>query len=283
MLGKQTLFNICTSIWMAINSVAAKSILSVGNPRSGTTALELYFINRGDYEIYHEPVIRHLFSQAVPFVTSPYDKNFDSDQILRQVYEESKDRQVLVKELAWAIHESTFLNEYAANWDFVFLIRDPEQAVLSHAKLYEVNQELGKQHGVDLSFNPTNKTMNYDWIKGLFYRVQNVTNSTPILIDADQLTNDPRGVITELCTRLGIAFDEKHLKWARDQSTYWPYTKDNWQKDATESVEFTPLKNGHRLEDLPLEKRAELSRVIAHNKPIYEELRRHAIGNKCIA
>jgi hypothetical protein len=82
-----------------------------------------------------------------------------------------------------------------------------------------------------------------------------------------------------MCASLNISFDPQHLQWARSQSTYWPYTKDNWQKDASESEEFMPLKNKHKLEDLPLEKRAELSRVIKHNKPIYEELRQHSIAS----
>jgi hypothetical protein len=53
-----------------------------------------------------------------------------------------------------------------------------------------------------------------------------------------------------MCTRLNISFNPQHLQWARDQSTYWPYTKGSWQKDASESEGFMPLKNNHKLEDL---------------------------------
>jgi hypothetical protein len=65
-----------------------------------------------------------------------------------------------------------------------------------------------------------------------------------------------------MCALLNTTFYPQHLQWARGQSTYQPYTNDSWQKDASESEGFTPLKNKHKLEDLPLEKPAELTRVI---------------------
>jgi hypothetical protein len=222
--------------------------------------------------MYHEPIIRHIFSRAVSFVSSPYDKDFDASKILEQIARESAGQKFLIKELAWSLSDASFLETMAKEVHLVFIIRSPEQAVVSHEKLEVTNKELAQKLGVDLSFNSTINSVNYDHMQAIFMRIKAVTGKNPILIDADQLANNPEAVIERLCRKLGIDFDKRHLQWASGEATLWPYTKDTWQKDVTASTGFTPLKNAHKLTDLDPQQQAELGPLIERNETIYREL-----------
>jgi hypothetical protein len=79
-----------------------------------------------------------------------------------------------------------------------FLIRDPQEVITSYVKVrpHVTLADLGLYEQ-----------------RRLFDHVQAVTGEVPPVLDARDVLEDPRGVLTLLCTRLGVSFDERMLHW----------------------------------------------------------------------
>jgi hypothetical protein len=79
-----------------------------------------------------------------------------------------------------------------------FLIRHPARVLASYAR---------KRDAVtfaDIGFAE-------QW--ELFRTAGDLSGQTPPVVDADRLLADPRAVLHRLCTDLGVAFDERMLRW----------------------------------------------------------------------
>jgi len=251
-----------------------KGILIIGNPRSVNTALERYFIRRNDFTICHEPVTQHIFSTHNEFIKSPYHPKATSSEILFQVNKANPEGNFLIREMAWAVHDADFIDNLPPDIQVILVFREPEQAVLSHEKYYQINKELEKQQSADFtSFHSTGRVMDYDLIQNIYRRLK-AQGKKPILIDADDLASNSERVIEKLCFKLGIEFDKEHLQWEAGECKLWPYTKDTWQKEVTESTGFMPLRNAHKLSSLSLDEQTKLQKLINKNQPIYSSLMR---------
>jgi len=72
----------------------------------------------------------------------------------------------------------------------------------------------------------------------------------PIVIDSTLLLQDPRSVLTELCTRLGLAFDEAMLAWPpgpKPEDGVWAphwyegvHRSTGWQQPSPKNAELLP-------------------------------------------
>ena len=88
----------------------------------------------------------------------------------------------------------------------------------------------------------------------------------PIVVDTRLLLIDPRAVLTELCRRLGLDFDEAMLSWPagpKPEDGVWaPY----WYDSVKESTGFAPYRP--RSQALP----AHLEPIAERCEPHYEAL-----------
>ena len=93
----------------------------------------------------------------------------------------------------------------------------------------------------------------------------------PVVIDTKQLLLDPTGVLTQVCTRLGLAFDPSMLRWpagSKPEDGVWAphwyagvHRSTGWKPWAPKSVALRP----------------QLEPVLAAIEPMYDELMRHSI------
>lgn len=73
----------------------------------------------------------------------------------------------------------------------------------------------------------------------IFDRVRREIGRPPPVIDADDLLDDPEGILRTLCAALGIAFDPAMLRWPagpRDTDGVW---SKHWYESVERSTEFT--------------------------------------------
>lgn len=255
---------------------SSKNLILIGNPRSATTAFERYMIKRGDYDIYHEPISIQGWLYALGVKTLGKDftgKDYGGGETLISIDESLRKRPYFIKEMAFFLQDNQVLLDLIKHdkIQVIFLIRNPEQAVLSHYKL-------AKTRGTNTHFGGTENEMRYDMMENLFYKIMHLTGTTPLLIDADELINHPQQVISTLCNKLQISFDPHDLVWEAGEKNYWSNTADAWQLEVTNSTGFKAPDTLHSMNEVALEDRDTISKLIAHNLNIYNKLLSYKIS-----
>ncbi len=93
----------------------------------------------------------------------------------------------------------------------------------------------------------------------------------PVVIDSRVLLDDPARVLSEVCGRVGIDFDEGMLSWsagAKPEDGSWG---EHWYHNVRRSTGFAPREAKNIV--LP----PELEPVLAEALPLYERLSAHAV------
>ena len=115
---------------------------------------------------------------------------------------------VFLKDMAYAIdnHFEEFLDGDIRSFQHTFLIRNPKKAIPS---LYSasVNKQLtGWEY-----FDP--KEGGFKEMFELYRFIAANKDSNPIIVDADDLLEDPEGTMRAYCEGIGVRFDKKMLEW----------------------------------------------------------------------
>jgi hypothetical protein len=227
-------------------------------PRNVSTALMYSFAQRADTRVVDEPLYAHYL--RVSGARHPRREEVlasqeqDGDKVVRDVILGACDRPVLFfKQMAHHLVELDrgFLRETAN----VLLVRDPVEMLPSL-----VNQIP----------EPTLRDAAYATQTELYGELARLGQDPPVL-DAKELLLDPRGVLTELCARLGIAFDPAMLRWkagARPEDGVWA---PHWYEGVHRSTGFQPFK----AKEAPFPKRLEA--LLRECKPHFERLAALAI------
>jgi hypothetical protein len=106
-----------------------------------------------------------------------------------------------------------------------FLIRDPKPMLISLDKVTP---------------NPRLEDTGLPQQVEIFDRVGEAGGSMPVVIDARDLLNDPRGMLTRWCEQLGIPFTENMLAWPpgrRETDGIWAK---HWYANVEKSTGFQP-------------------------------------------
>ena len=108
-----------------------------------------------------------------------------------------------------------------------FLIRDPREMLTSLLKILPEPEieDTGLPQQVEI-----------------FELVRERTGEIPPVLDARDVLENPRGLLTELCERVGVRFDEAMLSWPpgrRETDGIW--AKD-WYHEVEQSTSFRPYR-----------------------------------------
>lgn len=138
-----------------------------------------------------------------------------------------------------------------------FLIRDPKEMITSFIKVIPDPrpEDLGLPQQVEL----------FEWIR-------EQTGVTPPVIDSRDVLENPKGVLSALCERIGIEFDESMLSWApgpRPEDGVWA---SHWYASVERSTGFGKYVPKH--EDVP----ARLQGVLNECQTLYDALSESRIG-----
>ena len=202
-------------------------------PRNLSTALMRSFENREDTEVWDEPLYAYYLNETKKIhplkneIINHYEKNIN---ILIEAISNTKNDNKIFYQKHMTHH---ILNKTPLSWINsginCFLIRDPKDVLLSYIqknKLIDIN---------DLGFPAQKKIFNLVKSYG----------KDPIVINADDLSSNPRKVIVRLCNKLKIPFSEKMLEWPKGKRKSDGIWEKVWYQNVKSTTEFIKLKKNN--------------------------------------
>ena len=197
------------------------------HPRSRSTVLERVFIERGDFEVYHEPFAHMAFNEQSAI---PHD---DLDCGLPTTYEGIKSvlrtarqtRQVFHKDMCYhCLDELKADPQFLLEQQHVFIIREPARAISSHFEMF-----------AQMPLHSVGHRALYE----VFRRVVKLTGKVPYVINGDDLANRPEETVRRLCDHLELEFMPHAMTWEASCPSQWKAWR-SWHKDAERSTGIVP-------------------------------------------
>lgn len=182
-------------------------------PRVLSTAVMYSFSQRSDTFVLDEPLYAHYLFQN-PDLYRPYREELinscetDGNKVLRDMDTVSEKRIIVAKHMTKFIvnlDKSLIVREESDKGrkvKHVFLMRDPLDMIASWNAKVDVHREECSLHGTD-----------FPEMLNLYSELKN-RNLNPLVIDSNLLREHPREILSELCSQLGIPFDNRQLSWA---------------------------------------------------------------------
>ncbi len=172
-------------------------------PRSCSTLLARSFEQRKDCIVFDEPLY------GAYLLRRGFDHPFRKEIMQYRETDYRKVIQNLTGNLPEGIQFSyqkhiakAMLPEYSLDWldklHNVFLIREPKSVIASYAKVMK---------------HADRESIGFDALYRIYNEVKNRTGSTPLVVDATDILQNPEGMLNMLCSVLGIPFDKKMLSW----------------------------------------------------------------------
>jgi len=240
--------------------MSSKKICLWSGPRNISTALMYSFAQRNDCAVFDEPLYAHYLSKTPARAYHP-----GADEVIAEM---ENDGEKVVRDLilgfdAKPVGFFKHMTHHLFNLDLgflsdtvnVLLTRDPFDMLPSYAAWVQ---------------NPTLKDVDYKQHVELFDYLQTHGQNPPVL-DSKQILLNPKKVLSELCERIGIDFQESMLSWgagARVEDGSWAKY---WYKSVHESTGFG--KYVQKTEPFP----DSLKPLLEECKPYYEQLSKLAI------
>lgn len=243
-------------------------------PRTVSTAFEKSMMARRDHKIFHEPFdtsyFYHKGHHEILSQQPPQElieaKNYAEVKAL--IYRHAEQRPVYFKDMIWCV-ENEILNddELFADPDVIItiLIRDPGCAIESW---YEELTTVGILNEPDV--------FRYNALVKLAEKHHQVRGKWPIIIEAEDLCNDPEATMQAYCRQAGISYMPEALSWEEGMPEEWKPLS-NWHRDAADSRNFHVLKrNGEKpsFSKIPASYVPRLEAICQQQRPFYEALRK---------
>lgn len=237
----------------------AQSIILWTHPRSISTAFERYFLERQDFQVFHEEFGAVHFADPstpdVPHANFP-DNFLTSYEEIREMMEHARLKgPVFLKEMSYhAFKHVTNDSDYLADKIHIFLVRNPDDTILSHATV-----DPNLKHG----------TLGYAELPTLFEHCYQATNRCPLVIDSDDLINNTKDVFQRVCQYANIPFKPEALKWKASMPKQWE-TWRVWHKEAAQSNGFSVPSRKY---SVSFETNPELIAMADYCRPFYTRMR----------
>jgi hypothetical protein len=135
-----------------------------------------------------------------------------------------------------------------------FLIRDPREVIASYLK---------KNH------EPVVEDLGFVQQSEIFDAVRKGSNTTPPVVDARDVLENPERILRLLCAAIAVPFDEAMLSWPRGRRATDGIWAKHWYGEVEQSTSFQPYR-GHTA-DVPERLRAVCESCLV----VYERL--HAL------
>ena len=233
-----------------------------GQPRGLTTALMRSFECVPNVELVYEPYSaaaicgpqRHRGYLGVDlptidrltfaFVKDKLESEFDGKRL------------IVVKDFPFSLKgDWTHLPD---GYKHVFFIRHPARAFTSS---YRVLASIVASDQAEEAFKHYWKGagLNYPDLQCLYDEItRREGGKQPLIFDADDLLRDPKGMLKNLCTNIGIDYTESMLKWDEKQQIEWNAEKEYLEADkkifhgnSLSTTGFFPWKPLPDLDEMP--------------------------------
>jgi sulfotransferase family protein len=223
-------------------------------PRSRSTAFEQMMRQRGDFTVLHEP-----FSHRANYGSTVVDgaEIRTEPELLRAL--RGVAGPVFFKDTT-DFHYPCLLRdeEFLGTATHTFLIRHPRDAIASH---YALHPGLGRDE------------IGFGWLHEIFAAVVEVSGVVPVVVDSDDLVNDPAGTVERYCALVGIPFRPEALRWRPGMASGWERSA-RWHQATSATTAFEPTRPRYptSVEDSPV-----LAEYLRYHLPFYQRLRQHRL------
>jgi len=222
-------------------------------PRSVSTAFERHFVERGDFEVFHEPFSASYYyspeRRSERFADSGTKEDHRYEKVLGEILT-PREKPAFVKDMAY--HVAGFATPETVVPDFTntFLLREPAAVLASLHKFWP-----------DFTFEEAG----FEELHRL-YALAVEAGQEPAVVDASDLLTEPEGIVAAYCERIGVAHRPDALTWEPREVPEWRMW-DEWHSDAQNSTGLEP-RTPEPEKPLPEELREIYERCL----PYYEEL-----------
>ena len=231
----------------------------ISSPRTISTALMYSFAQRTDMAVIDEPFYGYYL--ALTGLDHPgRDETMallptDLDGVQHWIREKSSTRpHLFLKNIG--SHAGVLDPAFAKEYHNVILTRNPERIVTSFSKVisHPTHQDIGLKSQFELL---------------TYYRENG--KYPPIVLDSEEVLQDPRGQLKKLCEALSLEFEEKMLSWEEGAKPYdGPWAK-YWYKSVHKSTGFSPA----RLSNDPVP--SHLTQLASEAMDYYKKLSLHTL------
>lgn len=232
-------------------------------PRTISTAFERVMIERGDLKVFHEPFSYFYYVHggdatiSQEYVDPAHPRTYPD--IKKMILAAAEKGPVYFKDMAAHCFDHLIRDEaFIARMHNTFLIRDPAKTIASY---YALNPDVSLAE------------IGCEQLSNLFKRAARITQSIPVVVDADDLEDHPAGMVAAYCRYLNIPFIPESLQWEPEGSRKWKIWE-NWHQDAEQSTGI--VKNLETFE-VTIDNSAHLKTYYDHHLPYYRDMHRHRI------
>jgi hypothetical protein len=230
------------------------------SPRNLSTAMMYSWRQRDDTTVVDEPIYAHYLT--VTGRRHPGDEevlaaqHHDGEAVVRDVMLGAYDTPVVFfKQMAK--HIVGLDRGFLAQFETVLLTRDP------HDMLTSLQVQLP-----DATIDDTGLPELVDLLDTLI-----AAGEKPLVIESMSLLHDPRAVLTELCARLGVAFDEAMLSWPPGPKPEDGIWAPHWYGGVHRSTGWEPYRRKQARLD------PAVAPVLDEAMPLFERLMAHRVGS----
>ncbi|KAA3650849.1 MAG: hypothetical protein DWP98_03825 [Bacteroidetes bacterium] len=212
------------------------------SPRNISTAIMYSFAQRKDTIVIDEPFYA-AYLKSTGIIHPGQDEilasqNQKFNAVLKEVIQRTyPSENVFFKQMSH--HLLSHPKDFLLDCKNIILIREPKEMIISFSKVID-SPKLN-----DLGIKQSYEIFQYLIDKG----------QSPIVIDSNELLKNPKKVLSLVCEKLAIPFDEKMLQWKagkRPEDGVW---SPHWYNNVHQSTGFSPYQKRkevleERFEDL---------------------------------
>ncbi len=248
------------------------------NPRSVSTAFEKAMMARNDHKVFHEPWVTswmHHTGHAWLFAAKPPQEIIDAknyEEIRDLIYRYAEDQPVFLKDMINCFGEDLLKDEAFLsdpNVIITILIRDPVRSIESFFNMCSRWLEASQITDV------TKTAFRFDLLVQISEKYHVLRETWPIIVEAEELCQQPETVFKAFCDQAGISFIPEALSWQQGLPEEWKHSAD-WHQDAANSSSFfIPDRDAqeNRFMSIPPEFVGALEEVYQSQRPYYEQLK----------
>src|SRR4051812_19573686 len=227
-------------------------------PRSRSTAFLRMMIERGDFEVLHEP-----FSSRTDFGATEVDgvAVHDERELIGAIQALSRRRPVFFKDTTDFRYPAVLADqEFLTGAVHTFLLRDPAETIASH---HAMDPAVGRD------------AIGIERLAELFDAVLRLSGRTPVVLDSADLVRDPAAAVRAYCEAVGVPFKPEALRWSPGHHSSWRRTT-GWHEQVAHTSGFSsgPKPAADRPDGLADPR---LRGYLEHHRPFYQHLKAHAL------
>ena len=209
-------------------------------PRSTSTAFEWMMRMRGDMACFHEPFGEAWYQgedARAPRLTADSKRKpgLSFASVEERLREAATKRPVFSKDMP-QFTEHLWNGDFFARFRHGFLIRDPAKVLAS------LDRSWAKTNYSNVF---TRKEIGFDEQRRLFDLLADQNGAAPVVVDSDDLLEDPPAMVARYCDAIGIPFIAEALSWepgSRSEVLWY---------DGDDSIWHETLKNSDGLKSQP--------------------------------